>query len=408
MKYTNLGNTGVSVSRICLGMMTYGSKSWRDWVLEYDEALPILSRAWEAGINFYDTADVYSNGASEEVLGRMVRDLGIDREDIVIATKCFNGTHDRKRNRWGLSRKHVMAACDASLERLGTDYIDLYQIHRFDPRTPVEETIDALSDLVRAGKVRYIGASSMYAWQMSKYLHLADSRGAVRFVSMQNHYNLLYREEEREMIPLCRDEQIALIPWSPLARGYLTRTRETLKDTVRANSDEFASMLYRNPADLDIRNLNITPLDDFKTMGITNHKTDLNIWRLGIEGWVERPFYLTYSQILALPAFERNVLLICPGFFANNGRWKGISLIPLLEKAKIKEGTTMVSFSGPEGIYERTQSFHLKDVLSNKVFLAYGVNGKPLPMKHGFPLRVVAQGHYGFNWIKYVHKVSVR
>ena len=252
MKYTNLGNTGVSVSRICLGMMTYGSKSWRDWVLEYDEALPILSRAWEAGINFYDTADVYSNGASEEVLGRMVRDLGIDREDIVIATKCFNGTHDRKRNRWGLSRKHVMAACDASLERLGTDYIDLYQIHRFDPRTPVEETIDALSDLVRAGKVRYIGASSMYAWQMSKYLHLADSRGAVRFVSMQNHYNLLYREEEREMIPLCRDEQIALIPWSPLARGYLTRTRETLKDTVRANSDEFASMLYRNPADLDI------------------------------------------------------------------------------------------------------------------------------------------------------------
>ena len=167
-------------------------------------------------------------------------------------------------------------------------------------------------------------------------------------------------------------------------------------------------LIDKNPADLDTRNLNITPLDDFKTMGITNHMTDLNTWRLGIEGWVERPFYLTYSQILALPAFERNVLLICPGFFANNGRWKGISLIPLIEKAKMKDGTTMVSFSGPEGIYEKTESFHLKDVLSNKVFLAYGVNGNPLPVKHGFPLRVVAQEHYGFNWVKYVHKVSVR
>ena len=252
MKYTNLGNTGITVSRICLGMMTYGSKAWRDWVLEYDDARPILERAWEAGINFYDTADVYSNGASEEVLGRMIVDLGIDREDIVIATKCFNGTHNRQRNRWGLSRKHIMAACDASLKRLGVDYIDLYQIHRFDYRTPIEETVDALSDLVRSGKVRYIGASSMYAWQMAKYLFTAEARGGVKFVSMQNHYNLLYREEEREMIPLCLDQQVGLIPWSPLARGYLTRTRDTLKDTVRSNSDEFANMLYRSPSDLDI------------------------------------------------------------------------------------------------------------------------------------------------------------
>ena len=257
MKYTNLGNTGVSVSRICLGMMTYGSKAWRDWVLEYDEALPIITSAWESGINFYDTADVYSNGASEEVLGRAVKDLGIEREDIVIATKCFNGTDGRKRNRWGLSRKHVMAACDASLKRLGTDYIDLYQIHRFDYNTPVEETIDALSELVRVGKVRYLGASSMFAWQMAKYLYLADARDGARFVTMQNHYNLLYREEEREMIPLCRDQQIGLIPWSPLARGYLTRSREHLGDTVRANSDDFTKMLYSNPADLDIIDRNV-------------------------------------------------------------------------------------------------------------------------------------------------------
>lgn len=252
MKYTNLGNTGISVSRICLGMMTYGTRAWREWVLEYDEALPILSRAWDAGVNFYDTADVYSNGASEQVLGRMMKDLNIDREDIIVATKCFNGTHNRQRNRWGLSRKHVMAACDASLKRLGTDYIDLYQIHRFDYNTPIEETIDALSDLVRAGKVRYLGASSMFAWQMAKYLFTAQQRGGVKFASMQNYYNLLYREEEREMIPLCRDQGVALIPWSPLARGYLTRTRDALGETVRAKTDEFARMLYRNPADMDI------------------------------------------------------------------------------------------------------------------------------------------------------------
>ncbi|MFU8814032.1 MAG: aldo/keto reductase [Pseudomonadales bacterium] len=252
MKYANLGNTGVSVSRICLGMMSYGTKAWRDWVLEYDESLPFIAQALEAGINFFDTADVYSNGASEQVLGRALHDLSVDREDVVIATKCFNGTHGRARNRWGLSRKHIMAACDASLERLGTDYIDLYQIHRFDYRTPMQETIEALSDLVAAGKVRYLGASSMFAWQMAKYLFTADTLGGVRFVSMQNHYNLLYREEEREMNPLCVDQGVGLIPWSPLARGYLARTRATIKDTVRAGSDEFATQLYRRDCDFDL------------------------------------------------------------------------------------------------------------------------------------------------------------
>ncbi|MCZ6708738.1 MAG: aldo/keto reductase [Gammaproteobacteria bacterium] len=252
MKYSNLGSTGISVSRVCLGMMTYGSSNWRDWVLEYDQALPFVERALEAGINFFDSADVYSNGASEEVLGRAINDLGIDREDVVIATKCFSGTHDRRRNRWGLSRKHIIAACDASLARLGTDYIDLYQIHRFDYLTPIEETIQALSDLVAAGKVRYLGASSMHAWQMAKYLFTADAMGCARFVTMQNHYNLLYREEEREMIPLCIDQNVGVIPWSPLARGYLARTRDARQSTTRAGSDEFAKMLYKRESDLDI------------------------------------------------------------------------------------------------------------------------------------------------------------
>ena len=252
MKYANLGDTGLSVSRICLGMMTYGSKQWRDWVLDYDEARPFVARALEAGVNFFDTADVYSNGASEEVLGRALRDLSVDREDVVIATKCFNGTNNGKRNRWGLSRKNVVASCDASLERLGVDYIDLYQIHRFDARTPIEETVDALDHLVRVGKVRYLGASSMFAWQMAKYLFTQDKRGAARFVSMQNHYNLVYREEEREMNPLCKDQNVGLIPWSPLARGYLARTRETLKDTVRSKSDQFTAALYARDDDVDV------------------------------------------------------------------------------------------------------------------------------------------------------------
>jgi sulfoxide reductase catalytic subunit YedY len=176
---------------------------------------------------------------------------------------------------------------------------------------------------------------------------------------------------------------------------------------ILPNNFPLKDLVDKNPADLDARNLKVTPLDDFKTMGITDHQTDLDTWHLNIEGLVERPFHLTHSQILTLPAIERNVLLICPGFFANHGRWKGISLIPLLDKAKIKDGATFVTFRGPEGPYEKTERFYLKDVLSNKVFLAYGVNGKPLPLKHGFPLRVVAEGHYGFNWVKYVHKVTI-
>lgn len=282
MQYAQLGNTGVRVSRLCLGMMTYGSKEWRDWILEYDDALPFVAAALEAGINFFDTADVYSNGASEQVLGRALEELGVDREDVVIATKCFNGTHDRKRNRWGLSRKHIMAACDESLDRLGTDYIDLYQIHRFDYRTPMEETIEALSDLVAEGKVRYLGASSMFAWQMAKYLFTADALGAVRFVTMQNHYNLIYREEEREMIPLCLDQKVGLIPWSPLARGYLARTRDTIRETLRAGSDQFAGYLYRRESDLDIvdRNAEVAA-----RLGVKPAQTAL-AWMLGKPGVV--------------------------------------------------------------------------------------------------------------------------
>lgn len=282
MKYTNLGGTGVSVSRICLGMMTYGSKAWRDWVLDYDDARPFVELALEAGVNFFDTADIYSNGASEEVLGRAISDLGVDREDVVIATKCFNGTHERRRNRWGLSRKHIIAACDASLARLGTDYIDLYQIHRFDYRTPIEETIQALSDLVQAGKVRYLGASSMHAWQMAKYLFTADAMGCARFVTMQNHYNLLYREEEREMIPLCVDQGVGMIPWSPIARGYLARTREAQQSTVRAASDEFARMLYAQDSDLDVidRNAQVAA-----GLGVAPAQTAL-AWMLGKPGIV--------------------------------------------------------------------------------------------------------------------------
>jgi 1-deoxyxylulose-5-phosphate synthase len=282
MKYANLGNTGVSVSRVCLGMMTYGSKAWRKWVLEYDEALPFMEQALEAGINFFDTADVYSNGASEEALGRALVELKVEREDVVIATKCFNGTHARKRNRWGLSRKHVMAACDASLQRLGMDYIDLYQIHRFDYLTPIEETIDALSELVHAGKVRYLGASSMFAWQMAKYLFTADARGGVRFATMQNHYNLLYREEEREMIPLCRDQGVGLIPWSPLGRGYLARTRDTINTTARAETDEFTRALYRRESDLDVvaRNAEVAA-----RLGLKPAQTAL-AWMLGKPGIV--------------------------------------------------------------------------------------------------------------------------
>lgn len=257
MTYVRLGNTGLKVSRLCLGTMTYGSKQWRPWVLEEKESRPFFVKALEAGINFFDTADMYSNGVSEEILGRAVKDLVKDREDVVIATKCFFGPSD-KVNRAGLSRKHVMDACDRSLQRLGIDYIDLYQIHRFDYETPMEETLEALHDLVRAGKVRYIGASSMYAWQFTKYLYLADLKGYTRFVSMQNHYNLIYREEEREMMPLCREEGVGCIPWSPLARGFLAgnRSRQGGGETVRAKSDDYAARFYYSDNDFEVAERN--------------------------------------------------------------------------------------------------------------------------------------------------------
>ncbi|NMI01800.1 aldo/keto reductase [Pseudonocardia acidicola] len=251
MRYARLGSTGLQVSRICLGMMSYGSSSWRDWVLDLDAARPLVRRAAELGITFFDTADAYSLGVSEEVTGTLLREFFADREDYVLATKVFMPMGEGP-NSGGLSRKHILSSIDASLRRLGTDHVDLYQIHRWDPNTPIEETMEALHDVVRAGKARYIGASSMYAWQFAKAQHVADSRSWDRFVSMQDHYNLLYREEEREMHPLCLDQGVGVIPWSPLARGMLAgnRTRRE-KRTTRARSDDFADRLY-NEADFAV------------------------------------------------------------------------------------------------------------------------------------------------------------
>jgi 1-deoxyxylulose-5-phosphate synthase len=252
MRLTSLGSTGLSVSRICLGMMSYGDPGWRDWVLDSDAARPFVARAAEAGINFFDTADMYSVGVSEEVTGRLLAEVFDDREDYVLATKvrmsmkAGAGREGAAPNWAGLSRKHILAGIDASLRRLGTDYVDLYQIHRWDDRTPIAETMEALHDVVRAGKARYIGASSMHAWQFAKAQHVAERHGWTPFVSMQNHYNLLYREEEREMIPQCLDMGVGIIPWSPLARGTLagTRTRDGEARTTRAASDDFTPMLY--------------------------------------------------------------------------------------------------------------------------------------------------------------------
>jgi aryl-alcohol dehydrogenase (NADP+) len=252
MDYQRLGKSGLKVSRICLGTMTYGSSQWRDWVLEERESRPFIQRALELGINFFDTADAYSLGVSEEILGRALNDF-TRREEVVIASKVFFSMGD-KPNLGGLSRVHIMQAIDDSLRRLGTDYIDLYQIHRWDPETPIEETLEALHDVVKSGKVRYIGASSMYAWQFSKSLYLADLHGWTRFVSMQNHYNLVYREEEREMGPLCRSEGIGVLPWSPLARGFLSgnRSRQDWGETARAKSDEFAHQMYYQESDFTV------------------------------------------------------------------------------------------------------------------------------------------------------------
>jgi aryl-alcohol dehydrogenase (NADP+) len=244
VQFTRLGSTGVTVSRICLGMMTYGSKSSREWALEEAESRPLIRKALDLGFNFFDTADVYSLGVSEEITGRALRDLGPPRDRYVLATKVF-GEMGEDPNQRGLSRKHIMHAIDDSLRRLGTDYVDLYQIHRFDPATPMEETLEALSDVVKAGKALYIGASSMFAWQFAQMLACSDANGFSRFVTMQNHYNLLYREEEREMIPLCRKEGVGVLPWSPLARGLLTRPRADMDATLRARTDAFGRELYR-------------------------------------------------------------------------------------------------------------------------------------------------------------------
>jgi aryl-alcohol dehydrogenase (NADP+) len=253
MEYINLGATGLKVSRICLGTMTYGSKKWREWVLEEKESRPFFERAFEAGINFFDTADMYSVGVSEEILGRAVKEIAQSRDKVVIATKVFNPMGDDPNQR-GLSRKHIMHAIDDSLRRLQTDYVDLYQIHRFDYATPIEETIDALDAVIRAGKALYVGGSSMFAWQFARMLYMADQLGKSRFVSMQNHYNLIYREEEREMIPLCRHEGIGLIPWSPLARGFLAgnRTKQDYGATLRAKTDEYAQSMYYQDSDFDV------------------------------------------------------------------------------------------------------------------------------------------------------------
>jgi 1-deoxyxylulose-5-phosphate synthase len=253
MQYVNLGSTGLKVSRICLGTMTYGSKKWREWVLDEEESKPFIRRALELGINFFDTADMYSAGASEEVLGRALQEFAPSRDKVVIATKVFNPMGDDPNQR-GLSRKHIRHAIDDSLQRLGTDYVDLYQIHRFDYSTPIEETLLALHDVVQAGKALYIGASSMYAWQFAKMLYTADQLGLTRFVTMQNHYNLVYREEEREMNPLCIEEGIGIIPWSPLARGFLAgnRTKGDQNPTVRAQTDEFAHKLYYQDSDFEV------------------------------------------------------------------------------------------------------------------------------------------------------------
>lgn len=268
MQYVNLGASGLKVSRIALGMMTFGTPAWRPWVLDEAAARPIVRRALELGINLFDTADMYSAGLSEEITGRLLAEMA-PRDEVVIATKvlypvdlAFKGGNDPgpkpvlKPNLSGLSRKHILAAADASLRRLGVDAIDLYQIHRFDSATPIEETMEALHDLVRAGKVRYLGASSMWAWQFAKMQHVAERHGWTRFSSMQNHYNLVYREEEREMIPLARDQGVGLLPWSPLARGFLSGNRgsddRSAGATARARTDDIALKLYYDDADFSV------------------------------------------------------------------------------------------------------------------------------------------------------------
>jgi aryl-alcohol dehydrogenase-like predicted oxidoreductase len=251
MQYVRFGSTGMKVSRLCFGCMTYGSKSWREWVLTEEDSKPFYKAAFDAGINFYDTADVYSQGISEEILGRAVKEHASRREEVVIATKVYNPM-GKAPNLKGLSRKHIMEGIDASLKRLKTDYVDLYIIHRFDYETEMEETLEALSDVVKAGKALYLGASSMWSWQFAKMLTMQKERGLARFVSMQNYYNLIYREEEREMLPLCKEEKIAVTPWSPIARGFLAGSMPSQGEkTLRGQTDDFAKLLGIGATDTD-------------------------------------------------------------------------------------------------------------------------------------------------------------
>lgn len=253
MQYVNLGKTGLKVSRLCLGMMTYGAKTWREWVLAEEEAKPFVKKALDAGINFFDTADVYSIGESERITGNLMRHFGVNRQNVIIATKV-NGQLSNDVNDKGLSRKHILDGIDNSLKRLQMDYVDLYQIHRWDYETPIEETMEALNDVVRAGKARYIGASSMFVRQFMKAQHVAELNGWTKFISMQNHYNLVYREEEREMIPLCVETGVGLIPWSPMARGFFARNSKSGNETTRYKTDGFSKELYGREDDFLVAN----------------------------------------------------------------------------------------------------------------------------------------------------------
>ncbi len=278
MQYARLGSSGLTVSRLCLGCMSYGDPAWRPWVLDEAASRPFFRRAIELGITFFDTADMYSLGRSEEVTGRLLKEYG-RLEELVIATKVFFDMGSGAPNMGGLSRKHVVQACDASLRRLGVETIDLYQLHRFDPETPIEETLEALDLLVRQGKVRYIGASTTYAWKLMKALAIGTAEGLPRFASMQNHYNLLYREEEREMIPLCLDEGLGLMPWSPLARGILARPPAPAA-TARSSSDQLTPQLYDHPGDQAIVAANAAVA---AARGVTPAETAL-AWLLGRPG----------------------------------------------------------------------------------------------------------------------------
>jgi aryl-alcohol dehydrogenase-like predicted oxidoreductase len=272
MEYKNLGRTGLKVSRICLGCMSFGSPQSRKWMLNEAQSRPIIKKALEAGINFFDTANMYAEGISEEITGRALVEFA-KREEIVIATKVFFPMRKDINGR-GLSRKEIFTEVEMSLKRLRTDYIDLYQIHRWDYETPIDETLEALHDLVKSGKVRYIGASSMYAWQFCKALYLSDLKGWTRFVSMQPYYNLLYREEEREMLPLCQEEGIGVIPWSPLARGHLARPWEEQSATVRSTNDPYAQTLYEKTQDVDKKIIDrVTDLA--KTRGVSQSQIAL-------------------------------------------------------------------------------------------------------------------------------------